>query len=90
MIKYNTSIINYNQDGTIFRDAKTIGYIFANTGNQILYVNNLQLLPGSTWKTLENGMMDTSLYRVRFEANPTYGTCATQNANLQVIIYSLA
>jgi hypothetical protein len=90
MIRYNTSIINYNQDGAIFRDAATIGYIFANTGNQILYINNLQLLPGSCWKTLENGMIDVSLYRVRFEQNPTYPSCANQYSNLQVIIYSLA
>lgn len=90
MIRYNTSIINYNLDGAIFRDASTIGYIFANTGNQILYINNLQLLPGSCWKTLENGMIDVSLYRVRFEQNPTYPSCANQYSNLQVIIYSLA
>jgi hypothetical protein len=90
MIRYNTSIINYNQDGAIFRDASTIGYIFANTGSQICYVNNLALYPGSSWKTLENGMIDVSLYRVRFEQNPTFPTCSNQYSNLQVIIYSLA
>lgn len=90
MIKYNTSVINYNTEGPIYRDAATIGYIFANNGNQNCYINNLLLTPGSCFKTLETGMQDTSLYRVRFEANPTYATCAVQNANLQVIIYSLA
>jgi hypothetical protein len=90
MIKYNTSIINYNQDGSVFRDAKTLGYVFANTGNQVCYINNLQLLPGSSWKTFEAGMMDTSLYRVRFEANPTFNSCGAVYANLQVVVYSLA
>jgi hypothetical protein len=90
MIKYNTSIINYTQDGPIFRDALTLGYIFVNNGNQIAYINNLALYPGSTWKTLENGMKDTSLYRLRFEPNPQLVVCGAQYANMQVIIYSEA
>ena len=90
MIRYNTSVINYKIDSPIFRDASTIGYIFVNMGNEIAYINNLKLNPGSSFKTLENGMIDTSLYRVRFEANPTFASCANSFANIQVIIYSLA
>jgi hypothetical protein len=88
--KFNTAVMNYNTDGQIFRDAKTLGYAFVNTGNQVVYINQLQVLPGTCWKTFEPGMRDTSLYRIRFEANPTFGSCAVQYSNLQVVIYSEA
>lgn len=88
MQKFNTAIMNYNTDGVIFRDAQTLGYIFANTGNQICYINQLQLLPGSVWKTFEPICIDLSLYRVRFEQNNTFPSCAISYSNLQVIIYS--
>ena len=90
MQKFNTAIMNYNQDGAIFRDAKTLGYIFANTGNQVCYINQLQLMPGSVWKTFEPNCKDLSLYRVRFEPNPTFTSCAIQYSNLQVIVYGEA
>jgi len=35
-------------------------------------------------------MLDTSLYRVRFEPNPTFGSCGAVYSNLQVVVYSLA
>jgi hypothetical protein len=90
MQKFNTAVMNYNTDGVIFRDEKTLGYIFANTGNQICYINQLQIMPGSVWKTFEPACKDTSLYRVRFEENATFNSCAISYSNLQVIIYSEA
>jgi len=90
MLKFNTAVLNYPTDGAIFRDAKTLGYIFANTGNSVCYINQLQLLPGSVWKSFEPNCKDVSLYRVRFEKNNTYASCSVSYSNLQVIIYSEA
>jgi hypothetical protein len=73
----------------VFRNEDTIGYYFVNTGNTPVEINNLILLPGSTWKTLEPGYTDKTFYKVRFnQSNNLYNTCGTNNSSLTVLIYS--
>lgn len=73
----------------IFRNEVTIGYIFINTGNTVITINNFILYPGTTWKTVEAGFIDKTIYKANFtQTNSLYPTCGTNNSSLTAIIYS--
>lgn len=88
MIDFEISTIVYgaNDSGmVIFRDAKTIGYIITNTGNCPVTINNYKLQPNSWIKTFEPGYRDQTQWRMNFDQ---FSTCATNNAELTILIYS--
>jgi hypothetical protein len=90
MQKFKVDTILYSSKDTgtaVFRDELTIGYIFINTGNCAIYLNNYLLQPNSTFKTFEPDCCDCTLYRMTF--NP-FNTCSIDNSELTVIIYNKA
>ena len=99
-IKIDTIVygIQPNSSVTIFRNEDTVGYIFLNSGNKKfagvdtptpITINNLVLLPNTSWKTFEAGIEDLTIYRATFnQSNNLYTSCGTNNSNLSVIIYS--
>lgn len=81
----NTVLYSAKDSGTVvFRDEKTIGYQFINSGNCPVWLNNYLLYPGDCWKTLEPGMIDKTSYRMNFVQ---FDSCATTNAELTALIY---
>ena len=89
MIKIKLDTITYgiNDTGTAaFRDEKTLGYCFINTGNCSVLLNNFLLQPNTSYKTFETGCKDNTTYRMRFN---TFDACSTVNAQLTVVIYNL-
>ena len=91
MQKFTCDVKIMTVAGAVFRDPNTIGYNFVNNGNSIVWVNNLKLLPGQSWKTFEAGMIDVGLYRVRFDTQyqkTANLTCSTQETSFVVIIYN--
>ena len=90
-IKIDTIVygIQPNSSVTIFRNEDTVGYIFLNSGNTPITINNLVLLPNTSWKTFEAGIEDLTIYRATFnQSNNLYTSCGTNNSNLTVIIYT--
>lgn len=92
-MKSKIDVVVYGIDASdsirIFRNEATIGYIFINTGNTPVVINNLILLPNTTWKTYEAGLEDQTFYRATFkQSNNLYSSCGTDNSSLTVIIYS--
>lgn len=86
-MKFTTNTIIYaaTDSGTIvFRDDKTLGYQFINTGNCAVWINNFLLFPDCVFKTMETGMIDATSYRINFVQ---FNACATDNAELTVILY---
>jgi hypothetical protein len=69
----------------VYRDESTIGYCFINTGNCPVNINNYVLLPNSSFKTFEYGMVDITRWKMLFAP---FDTCSTTNARLVVLIYS--
>lgn len=89
LIPFNISTKNYNTNQPIYRDAKTIGYKFLNTGNSIVYINEIKLFPQDEVCTVLPFMKDETLWKCRFDnTNSSNQQCSTSNANLQVLIYS--
>jgi len=86
------TVLYYQKDsGTaVYRDSNTIGYLFINTGPTPVEINNFVLNSGTSWKTVEPNMIDTTIYRINFKQNLTQNSCSDINANLTVIIYSKA
>lgn len=73
----------------VFRNEDTIGYCFINSGNSAVDINNMVLLPGSVWKTLEPGYTDQTIYRLKFnQSNLFDSACPTAYSTLTCIIYS--
>lgn len=90
MIPFKISTIQYyNKDnGTaVFRDATVLGYIFSNTGNCNVSLNNCVLPPGGVFKTFEIGFIDKTQWKILFISDPTSG-CGDTYAELTVLIYS--
>lgn len=83
MTIFSTDVVQYNENSPIFRDDRTLGYLFTNQGNSILWVNNFKLLPGATLKSFEPLMVDLTLYRVMFDQ-----TAPLSDNLLSVIIYN--
>jgi hypothetical protein len=69
----------------VYRDDSTIGYCFINTGNCPITLNNYVLLPNSSFKTFEYGMVDITRWKMLFQP---FDACSTTNARLVVLIYS--
>lgn len=89
MIKFNVSVKNYSTNAPIYRDDKTIGYKFINTGNSVVYINEVQLEPCDELDTFAATMKDCTLWKCRFDAvNNVNQQCSTSNSNLQVVIFS--
>lgn len=86
-MKFTVNTILYgaaDSGSVVFRDADTLGYQFINTGNCAVWINNFLLLPDTVWKSFEAGMIDTTSYRINFQQ---FNSCATDNAELTVILY---
>lgn len=80
--------INENNN-SIFRDEKTIGYIFENAGNCPLQINNIRLNAGDVFKTFEPLCEDKTQYKVIFLTNgQNLQPCVSDYAQLRTIIYS--
>lgn len=86
--KLDTVIYSKKDSGTaVFRDDSTLGYIFVNTGNCSVWLNNYLLQPNSSLKTYEPMGCDKTVYRMNFN---TFNACSTDNSELTVIIYNKA
>lgn len=82
--------INENNN-SIFRDENTIGYLFENSGNCPLQINNIKLNSGDVFKTFEPLCEDKTKYKVVFLTNGQgLQTCVNNFAQLTTIIYSKA
>lgn len=80
--------INENNN-SIFRDEKTIGYLFENSGNCPVQINNIRLNSGDVFKTFEPLCEDLTRYRVVFlNQNQSLTACVNNFAQLTAIIYS--
>jgi len=90
MINFEISTIVYQSKDNgmvIFRDENTLGYVITNTGNCPIFINNYLLQPNSWIKTFEPGYRDTTSYRMNMQNK--FSSCATDNAELTVLIYSV-
>jgi hypothetical protein len=88
MQKFTISTLTYygkDNGAYVFRDNKTIGYCFINTGNSVVQLNNFVLQPNSVFKTYEPNCIDNTQWRVLF--NP-FDQCTTDNSSLTVLIYN--
>lgn len=86
--KIDTVIYGAKDTGTaVFRDEKTLGYCFINTGNCPVLLNNFLINPNTSYKTYEPNCIDLTTYRMVF--NP-FNACSTDNAELTVVIYNNA
>ena len=86
--KIDTVIYSKKDSGTaVFRDGNTLGYIFVNTGNCSVWLNNYLLQPNSSLKTYEPMSCDCTVYRMNFN---TFNSCSTDNSELTVLIYNKA
>lgn len=82
----DTKIMNSATSGqVVFRDSNTLGYLFINTGNSPVLINNYSLLPSASLKTFEPNMIDATSYRINFNQ---YTACASIYAELTVLIYN--
>ena len=85
--KISTSTYYQKDSGTVvFRDSKTIGYCFINTGNCVVQLNNFPLQPNSVLKTYEPDGADMTQWRILFNS---FDSCSQTSAELTVLIYSL-
>lgn len=90
MTRFKTDTVIYSKkdSGTaVFRDANTLGYIFINTGNCSVWLNNYLLQPNSSLKTFEPNCCDCTVYRMNFN---TFNQCSIDNSELTVLIYNKA
>jgi hypothetical protein len=86
-IKINTQVYGVQDSGNVvFRDSKTVGYIFCNTGNCVIQLNNFPLYPNGVFKTYEVDAIDLTQWRMLFQIQPS-DACAPA-AELTVLIYS--
>jgi hypothetical protein len=88
MIDFETSTVIYtakDSGNAVFRNEKTLGFLFMNTGNCPVKVNNMTLPPSGFFKSFEIGGRDLTNYRILFDQ---FSSCATNNAELTVLIYS--
>lgn len=78
-----------NTTTQIFRDEKTIGYIFINTGNVPVTLNNYLLLPSNSFKTYDSNLIDKTFWKATFDLiNTVYTSCAQTNTELTTLIIS--
>jgi hypothetical protein len=94
MTSFKLDTITYSTKDSgkaVFKDKDTLGYIFINTGNSPVLLNNYLLLPNSSLKTFEPTCIDQTVYRMIFNNNNFfYPTCSPDMASLTVIIYNKA
>lgn len=84
----DTIVYNSTKNGMhVFRDDRTIGYIFINTGNCPVQLNNYLLQPNTVFKTFEAGCEDMTKWQMIFK---TFDSCSTINSSLTCQIYSRA
>jgi hypothetical protein len=91
MIKFKISTVNYYAKDTgtvVFRDKDTLGYLFSNTGNCTISVNNILIPPGGVFKTFETGYKDITQWRMLFIINDG-SLCGGDQAELTTLIYSI-
>lgn len=94
MQKFTLDCIVYGiteNNNSIFRDENTIGYLFENSGNCPVQINNIKLNSGDVFKTFEPLCEDLTKYRVVFLTNgQNLQPCVNNFAQLTTIIYSRA
>ena len=95
MLKFtiDTLIFGFeSNNNSVYRDDKTLGYIFSNTGNCPVQLNNIILNAGDTFKTFEPLCQDMTKYKVLFSQRnqDTTDACIIESAQLTIIIYSNA
>lgn len=92
MQKFTLDCILYgisDNNNSIFRNDKTIGYLFENSGNCPLQINNIRLNSGDVLKTFEPLCEDLTRYKVNFiTQGQNLQPCVNNNAQLTAIIYS--
>lgn len=91
MIKFKISTNNYyaEDSGTVvYKDKETMGYLFCNTGNCLVLINNIKLPPGGVFKTFEQGFIDTTQWRILFIVND-FSSCGGESAELTVLNYNI-
>jgi hypothetical protein len=83
-----------SNNNSIYRDEKTLGYIFSNTGNCPVQLNNIILNAGDTFKTFEPLCQDMTKYKCLFSKrnlnDNAIQDCIDNSAQLTIIIYSNA
>jgi hypothetical protein len=87
MIKFaiSTKLYTGNDNGQfIWRNDNVLGYIFINTGNCVLRLNNYKLNPGGVYKTFETNCQDTTKWQIIWES---FNPCSITNAELTTLIY---
>jgi hypothetical protein len=67
LLKFVTSTKQYRIAGKIERSENTIGYHFVNTGDVIVWINNLPLYPSGVLDTMYAGYQDDSNYQITFD-----------------------
>jgi hypothetical protein len=91
-IAINTIVYNALSDNgnSVFRNSETIGYIFKNSGNSPVQLNNYTLFPGEVFKTFECNLFDTTHWNMQWNiGNVTYPTCGNTNGELTCLIYAI-
>jgi len=87
MNKFAISTITYTGKDNgqfIWRNENVLGYIFINTGNCVVKLNNFKLNPGGVYKTFETGCQDMTKWQIILE---TFSPCSITNAELTTLIY---
>lgn len=87
MIKFaiSTKLYTGNDNGQyVWRNENVLGYVFINTGNCILKLNNFELNPGGVLKTFENNCQDTTRWQIIWDS---INACTLSNARLTTLIY---
>lgn len=67
IINFTTDTKIYTEAGAIVREPNTLGFHFVNTGNNIVFINNLPIYPSGVFDTMYYGMKDVSKYYIRFD-----------------------
>lgn len=86
-MNYKAEFRTYDTNTAQEMNPAALGYEFINAGNCDVYINELKLPPGASWKTFHPGAVDVTPYRFRFVFNPNATACSSQNAALTVITF---
>lgn len=86
-MKFKAEFKTYDKNGALDTSPDALGYEFINSGNCTVFINELKLPPGASWKSFQFGAIDATPYRFRFVPNPNLTACSSQNAALTVITF---
>lgn len=84
--KISSEVMGAEKSGAVvYRDKETLGYLFINTGNTVIFLNNIAISPNGFLKTYEPAGRDMTEWRLNMQASQQVGT-----PELTVLIYSKA